>query len=264
MIDLLITYIPLARLSDVSKYFELNYAILRPRRALVYVNDSDEPWIKSMINPLFEVKAMNLGDWNLCWMQIFRDLKADQDFKNAYVIDSDNVLPENFQKIDDEMEQKGYSYYTVQDKRANNLLQDRSSKIDDKVWKFRVRGSWRSIFFIGPKQGVRMSKQFVSSVNEDIISQITSAMERVHPKLRSYVSDDNTLGIVLYYSNIHHTPWIAEGTHFQTKRRRLDVVANALAHSMFARRMLSYHRDRWMLWYYLRNKISFLSRSVFV
>jgi hypothetical protein len=265
LIDYLITYISLNRFSDVPKYFEQNYQILKPKRARVYINDCQEPLIGDSINPSIEVKASNLGDWNLGWMQILQDLKQDSNFKNAYVVDSDNVLPEDFQEIDDEMERKGYHFYTVQDNRPVNLLKTRSRRVDENIWKYKIRGSWKSVFFIGPKQGVRMSRDFVlSSLSGTAILQIKAAMEKLHPKVRQYISDDYTLGMLLYYSSISETPWIEEGSHFGRQRPRLDVVTNALAHSMFARRMLSYRKDKWLLWYYLRNKASLIARSLLV
>jgi hypothetical protein len=266
MIDLLITYIPLSRVSDIRKYFEKNYSYLKPKRAIIYVNDSEEPWIRGLIDPVFEVRAHNWGDWTQSWMHILTDLNQDTDFVNAYVIDSDNVLDGGFQKLDDEMEKKGFDFYTVRDTEPNLRIQERSTLVETtpcNIWKYRIHGIWRSIFFIGPKQGVRMSKKFVMSLNRQVVKEIDEAIKKVHPKIRLCITDEATLGVLLYYSGIRFTPWIQYGTHFKgTNRDPLNVSLNALAHSSFARNMLSGRKDSSMLWYYLRNKLALISSSI--
>jgi len=199
-------------------------------------------------------------------MNILMDLGQDNDFSNAYVIDSDNVLDEGFQKLDDQMEEKGFEFYTVRDVEPNPRIQQRSVLADTvpcNIWKYKIHGIWKSIFFIGPKQGVRMSKKFVASLNFQVAKEIDKAIKDVHPKIRLCITDEATLGLVLYYSGIRFTPWIQYGTHFKGMNRDpLNISLTALAHSSFARNMLSRRRDSSLLWYYLRNKAALILSSI--
>jgi hypothetical protein len=273
------------RLSDIQSYFAKNYDMIKPRRAIIYVDNVPlslqgeiPPWIKDTIakqvEPKYEVRTGNWTDRTLCLMQLLSDLKNDSDFHSLLIMDSDNVIEPEIQSIDNELETKDLEYYTLLDRtcRIKSIFVDRSvpkGSVDIagqkiQISDYHIGGTWKGIFFLGPKQGMRMSKKFIDSLNEETISAVTSAMKEVHPRLRLYVTDETSLGMVAYYSGVRSTPWIELGTHYQRTfaNEREDVLLTAMAHSLFGRKMMKYYKGSRIRWYYLRNKISLIGRTI--
>jgi hypothetical protein len=281
LIDTLITYLPLSRISDVPKYFEKNYSVLRPRRAIIYVDNVENDQgsktsqmtrkvIEDHVKSIFELKTGNWMDRNLCLMQLFNDLRSDNNYENAYIVDSDNLLDDSFQSIDDEMEKSNFSFYTVMDKTIRNdeNFMKRSelvlSKNELQVWRYRIfRRGWRSPFFIGPKQGIRLNRKFADSLNGKTIVAITKSMTEIEPSLRNYLHDEQSLGMLLYYSGLRYTHWIRQGSHVQGPRsERPNYLLHALVHSYFGKKMIKYNGGLGIRWYYLRNKLALTVRSL--
>lgn len=283
LIDTLLTYLPYSRISDIPNYFEKNVSAIRPKRSIVYVDgiraisDGSVPrsiltTVKEQVNPSFELRTGNWMDRNSCLMRIFMDLKSDVSFENLYIIDSDNLLEPSFQEIDSLMERASFDFYAVMDKTiksdANFIKRSRLvySQGDLQVWSYRIfRRSWKSPFFIGPKQGIRMSKRFIDSLNTKTIAAISDSMNSIEPVLRNYIADEHTLGMMLYSSGISFTPWIKHGSHIQGIRSsQTDYLLHGLVHSYLGKNMMKRQNVKGMRWYYLRNKVAFMTRSLFV
>jgi hypothetical protein len=279
MIDTLITYLPASRISDIPNYFEKNYEILRPKKAIVYIDGVDGnpnseiiSAIEKNVKPSFEFRTGNWTDRNLCLMQLLKDLRSDSDYDNAYIVDSDNLLEPTFQSIDNEMERANFSFYTVMDKTVKNdkNFTRRSDLVfslrELQVWRYQIfRRGWRSPFFIGPKQGIRMNKKFADSLNGKTIEAISKSMSQIEPALRNYLHDEQSLGMLLHYSGVKYSYWIRHGSHMQGARNEHpNYLIHALVHSYFGKSMIKYNGGLGIRWYYLRNKIALAGRSLVV
>ena len=280
LIDTLLTYLPLSRIDDIQKYFNKNYEILRPKRSIIYIDTgrltakeleqlSIRPMIRQYTRPSYEIRLGGWTDRNLCLMQLLSDLQNDTEFDNLYIIDSDNLLESSFQETDSSMEEAGFSFYTVMDRadKRKRLLERSELIFSDKklqVWRYKIfRRTWISPFFIGPKQGIRMNKQFVDSLNKTMIRSISDAMRSLEPNLRNFVTDETTLGMLLHYSGVGSTSWIRHGAHMQGPRpSHADYLLCALAFSRFGKSMMKRHNGLGIKWYYLRNKIALIARSI--
>jgi len=117
-----------------------------------------------------------------------------------------------------------FDFYTIIDEGATNWkkflkrsrliyeLNVKSKKIT--VYSFRIPGFWRGIFFIGPKQAVRLSKNLLEKIDTKILRHVELALNNVEPELRQYLSDETVLGTILYYSGIKWIPWLEYSVHY--------------------------------------------------
>ncbi len=248
MIDLLITYLPLSRISDIENYFEPNVRALKPEQAIVYIDGASAPEIP------FESRVGNWTDRTSCLMDLLLELKGRQ-FENAYIVDSDNLIGSGLQEIDSTL---GPYYNVMEEGRNTKWFEDRTTKQGFEIYRTR----WLLPFFM-PKQGIRMSKGFVQGLNEQLIYSMKKAMQKVHPAIRNFMSDEETLGILYYYSGIHFVPWVKHGRHLQSSRpSQVDYSVTARVHSIVARELLKEKFRKEIFWCYLRYRIAHVARAI--
>lgn len=275
MIDTLITYLPFYRIHEIEKYFRANIDNLRTNKNIVYVDNVYNEFQKDILKerfPYVEIRTCNFNDRNLCYIQILEDqIKEPSD---VLVIDSDNILIDDFQKIDDEMQRAGFSFYNVADKGWNSAsLGKRSSKIGEikanvniyPVYSFKISGIHRMIFFIGPKQAVKLDKNVLDRMNKKAIMDIKNSMQKIDLRFRNYISDETTLGFIYYYSGINDIPWII-GTehecHMSTPITDVKTfrMLRALTFSQLGKNLMrnGYSRGYWL---YFRYKLVQIGRT---
>ncbi len=163
------------------------------------------------------------------------------------MVDSDNVLDESITQIDSELVSK-YMHYTILDRETWERREDRqrflsrSVKLQDEpqVYGYRIAGKWRGVFFIGPKQGVRLSKPLLESINTNMLDRLSDALKSIDSGIRRFLSDETTLGMLYYYSGIRITPpYIVASSH---KHHGSDPSYHplivAMAHAELGRRLL--------------------------
>ncbi|MEM3684069.1 MAG: hypothetical protein QXT39_00245 [Conexivisphaerales archaeon] len=264
-------------MGDLKEFFEKNYEIIRPNHTMIFVdNVRDVPsdiWKKETVMRMAPFAEVITGDWfdpSLCLMDILLKLK-ETSFSRAMVIDSDDVLPPNFQLIDDLMKDENFGYYTLAEQNAEvkKAMYKRRSKLikkfgDIEVYNYKITGLRKGVFFIGPKQAIVMSKEFVSSLDSDVINQVSVSMRNVPSQLRHAVSDETTLGVVLYFSGIRYTPWIIASHHAFASGLDYHPLFVSSGQSLFARQLFKRIRHRRVLWYYLRYKFALVMRSILV
>ncbi|MGC8593838.1 MAG: hypothetical protein ACP5LF_06105, partial [Nitrososphaeria archaeon] len=216
MIETLITYLPFYRIHEIEKYFKANINNLRTIKNIVYVDNVYYEFQKSILKehfPYVEIRTCNCNDRNLCYIQILEDQIAEP--SDVLVVDSDNILIDGFQKIDEEMRKAGFNFYNVADKGWNSAsFGKRSPKIGEinadgniyPVYSFKISGMRRMIFFIGPKQAVKLDKSVLNKLNKKAISDIKNSMQKIDLRFRNYISDETTLGFIYYYSGIKNVP----------------------------------------------------------
>jgi len=274
-VDTLITYLPFYRVHEVVDYFMVNARLLGVRRRLVYVDnvfkDRQLELLRRIIPEEVEVRYGNWRDRNLTFMRIVRD--AREEGLDALVVDSDNLLEPELASADGELVGR-YGYYTVLDHetKGRSLFLERSVKLGEvkvngksiEVYGYRIPGLWKGVFFIGPKQAVRLSRGLLESINMGVLSKIEDSLRGIEPGIRLYVSDETTLGILLYYSGIKLMPWVTLSHHMHhgsttvSDMRTLKLLV-ATAHSQLGRGLVSRGMRGRVLWYYSRYKIAQLA-----
>lgn len=244
---LLATYLPFYRLHEVETYFLKNVETLRPKAAVVYIDNvyrEEQRKIIERIAPLdVEIKTGNWRNRNDTWLYMLRDFESYTG--DWLVVDSDNVVEPLLAEAHGELRKN--PVYTVLDEEAwsrsprNFLVRSRqigavagrpvyAYKVYDGSWRGLLRGG--SLFFIGPKQVVAFSKLF----DREILEKVGRALSRVDMWLRNFISDETLLGILAYLSGIEEVPWIVASHHYHHgstpgKATKLYVAA---AHYQFA------------------------------
>ncbi|MGC8593880.1 MAG: hypothetical protein ACP5LF_06315, partial [Nitrososphaeria archaeon] len=216
MIDKLITYLPFYRINEIEEYFKTNINNLRTSKNIVYVDNVYYEFQKSILKehfPYVEIKTCNFNDRNLCYIQILEDLIEEP--SEVLIIDSDNVLIDDFQRIDDEMQKAEYNFYNVADKGWKpDSLGKRNAKVGEIktdgitrfVYSYKIYGMYNMMFFIGPKQAVRLDKGILNRMNKKAITDIKDSLLKIDLRFRNYISDETTLGFIYYYSGIKNVP----------------------------------------------------------
>lgn len=277
MIDTLITYIPFYRVHEITKYFSQNVANLKPNRSIVYVDNVFEDSQKELLKQIFPSVELRTGNWrdrNLCFIQILKDMKSEP--SNALVVDSDNILEQGFQELDDALLKTGYTYYTVLDhecpipkkyfSRSVKLSELEANGVRLIVYGYRITGVWTGVFFLGPKQAVKLSKELLEKLDPRVIVDVEMSLSKIESGVRIYVSDETTVGLIYYYSGISMVPWVLFSHHQRhdsvrtiDARTRRMLIATAFA--QLGRGMLK-PRYRRAYWLYGRYKLAQIGHSV--
>ncbi len=279
MVHTLITYLPYARLFEVKKYLLENVSRVNPSRALVYVDDvytQDQlDFLSHSVPEGVTVKPGYWGNRSTCFLQILTDLRGEGT-PDALIVDSDNILDQEYTQIDRQMLSKGYDYYTVSDwgnKNPNHIK--RSVKLDEiqvngerrDVFGYNLKGLWTSPFFLGPKQAVRVTQRFLQKLDPQIIKEVYDAVQSVDGALRNMISDETPIAITLYYSGVKITPWIICSTHYYDqsrlppRRNHTRRLMKSTAYVEFARKLAKWKYRR-MIWFYIRYKAAQLGRTI--
>ncbi|MGC9227273.1 hypothetical protein [Caldivirga sp.] len=270
--EALITYLPFYRVHEVLDYFLSNAKLMSVRRSIVYVDnvfkDRQLELLRRIIPEEVEIRYGNWRDRNLTFMRILRD--AREEGLDALVVDSDNLLEEELVNVDGELISR-FGYYTVLDHETKGraLFLSRSIRLGEvnvngrsiEVYGYRIPGFWKGVFFIGPKQAVRLSKPLLESINLSVLGKIEESLKNIEPGIRLYVSDETTLGLLLYYSGIRIMPWVTMSHHMHhgstivNDKRTLKLLV-ATAHAQLGRGLVARGMGGRVLWYLSRYKIS--------
>ncbi|MGC8570859.1 hypothetical protein [Caldivirga sp.] len=270
--EALITYLPFYRVHEVLDYFLSNVKLMSVRRSIVYVDnvfkDRQLELLRRIIPEEVEIRYGNWRDRNLTFMRILRD--AREEGLDALVVDSDNLLEEELVNVDGELISR-FGYYTVLDHETKGraLFLSRSIRLGEvnvngrsiEVYGYRIPGFWKGVFFIGPKQAVRLSKPLLESINLSVLGKIEESLKNIEPGIRLYVSDETTLGLLLYYSGIRIMPWVTMSHHMHhgstivNDKRTLKLLV-ATAHAQLGRGLVARGMGGRVLWYLSRYKIS--------
>jgi hypothetical protein len=279
MVHALITYLPYSRLFETKKYFLENVSRLNPSQALIYVDDVfTEDQLYFIARSIPEGITVRHGFWgnrSACFLQILMDLKTDNT-SDALIVDSDNILDQEFTEVDQRMLSKGFDFYTVKDwEGSNTQFNKRSVKLGEieinggkrDVYGYRLTGFWKSPFFLGPKQAVRVTKKFLEKLDTQVTRDVYDAVQSMDPLLRNMVCDETPIAITFYYSGVKITPWVICSRHFYNQARNILSRANtrrlmkSTAYVEFTKKLVKWKYKR-MIWFYLRYKIAQLGRSV--
>jgi hypothetical protein len=130
------------------------------------------------------------------------------------------------------------------------------------VYGFRAFNLWKTVFFIGPKQAVRLSKDLLESLNYSMFENIEESLKNIDAGIRFFLTDETVLGMLLFYSNIRTTPWVIMSYHIhhgstETKGiSRTSKLMVAMVHTQLGKELLKRKLSKEMLWYYTRYKIA--------
>ncbi|MGC8622120.1 MAG: hypothetical protein ACP5U0_09425 [Caldisphaera sp.] len=276
MIKKLITYLPFNRMREIETYFRKNIDNLKTENNIVYVDNVFNPAQLEILKNNYdyvEIRGGNWNDRNLCFLQIIED--SINNPEDILVVDSDNVLNPNFQEIDETLTNKGYAFYNVADLSwETGKIDKRSKKIDSiivnnhriDVYTYKIYGIWREIFFIGPKQAVRLSPDLLKRINRQALLDLKKALNKIDIRLRNYISDETSIGFVYYYSGIKYIPWIAGTEHIYHSSSPLTDkdtfrMLRAITLAKLGKELFGHGYNR-IYWFYFRYKLAYIARSV--
>ncbi|MGC8584411.1 MAG: hypothetical protein ACP5MH_11910 [Thermoproteus sp.] len=244
---LLATYLPFYRLHEIELYFLKNVEALRPKAAVVYLDnvyrEEQRKIVERIAPPGVEVKTGNWRNRNDTWLYMLRDFETYTG--DWLVVDSDNVVEPHLAEAHGEL--RRYPIYTVLDEetwsRSPQNLLTRSRQIgaaaERPVYAYKVYdGSWRAVFrggspyFIGPKQVVAFSRLF----DRELVERVGRALSRVDTWLRNFISDETLLGVLAHLSGIEEVPWIVASHHHHhgSAPGKAAKIYVAAAHYQFA------------------------------
>lgn len=271
--DTIITYLPFHRLHEVLDYFIKNAELINVKHKVVYIDniftERQLDLLRRAIPEDVEIRHGNWRDRNLTFVRIFRDAKEEN--WDALVVDSDNILDKKLIKFDRELVSR-FGFYTVMDYAGikgpkakgwwDRSIKLGSIKVDDEeieVYGFKIFNLWKTVFFIGPKQAVRLSRSLLESLNYSMLEKVEESLRDIDARVRSCLTDETVLGLLLFYSNIRVTPWVIMSHHMhhgstETKDLRTLKLLTATVHAQLGRRLLKKGLDKRILWYYIRYK----------
>ncbi|MGC8542924.1 MAG: hypothetical protein ACP5NQ_03190 [Vulcanisaeta sp.] len=174
----LITYLPFYRIHEISEYFIKNIEIISPRAAIAYIDNVYHERQKEIISKVLPSNIdVITGNWrnrNSTWITILKDFFNFND--EIMVIDSDNIVEQTFPQIHSELRRMNMIYTILDEetwKRNPRHLLVRSRKVSEikvnngtkPIYTYRIYDNsisaifkGGSIFFIGPKQVVVLTK----------------------------------------------------------------------------------------------------------
>lgn len=240
---ILVTYMPFYRVHEVLDYFQKNVESVKPKSAIVYVDNvfhnKQKELLRNIIPSDIDVRVGNWRSRSGTWFTMLRDLQGAGD---VAIIDSDNVIDPMFPAVHPLM---NYDMYTILDREAWSRgapnIMVRSYKLgeltvnDTAITVFGYRIYEPSLarkgtpLFIGPKQVVVYRKL----PPLDLIGKVEEAFLDVPPELRPFINDEGVLGILAYLSGIRVTPWIVLSNHMHhgsehpPSKARKAIVASA-------------------------------------
>ena len=271
MIDRLVTYVPFDRLHEIEKYFLKNKEIVKPNRAIVFM-DGGLDWqvdvIKQRLPNDIEIIYGTWGNGPACVIDILSYLKKEP--SDSLIVDSDNVLDPDFETIEKLMPEK-HDIYAIQnhDDKIGPVYEKRSNYVGTladghKVFEYRIPGHYNGIVNIGPKQAIRLGTSTLKTLRQQVLDDMKVAVLSIDFKLRRFLADETNWGTILYYSGITRTPWVYASTHYQRTSPQYSVpsryVANATACTAYGKKMMRRYR-RYIL-YYLRYKLAVIQRAI--
>ncbi len=238
----LVTYLPFYRMHEVIEYFIKNVELMKPRNAIVYIDnvfhERQKEIISKVIPNSIEVRVGNWRNRNNTWLAMLRDFHNIGD--EIMVIDSDNVIDESMPSIHEEL--RKYPLYSVLDEEAWSIVPwkflIRSRRLGDimvnneikplyayRVYDDALSNIFRGIrggptFFIGPKQAIT----FMKLPDIEIINRLERALGRVDPWLRSHISDETLLGIVAHLMGIVEVPWTIASHHYHHAQHQIMQI----------------------------------------
>jgi hypothetical protein len=266
-------------MQDVELYFLKNISNVKPNKSYIYLDEIFSEFQTSILKKIVladvEFRTGNWRDKNMCIVQIVSDMKDEN--RDLLIIDSDTLLDEGFAELDEKLQANGYDYYTILEHSRKTMYIDprrvrKVSKIDLPgrsldVNSYKIAGFSHGIFYLGPKQGIRIGKLTLSKLDSGLIEKLSAALSSMHRGIGNQLSDETTLGILFYYSGIKETPWVEYSTHMQHSAgtdsgQNYSRILKSIVNYKLARGLFSSKRPR-IYWYYLRYKLTGIFWSIF-
>ena len=253
----LVTYLPFYRIHEINEYFMRNVELMRPRNAIVYIDNVYHERQKEIIGRAIPNSVeVRLGNWrnrNNTWLAMLREFNSVND--EVIVVDSDNVMDKSMPLIHEEL--RKYPLYSILDEEAwttvpwKFLIRSRriggivinneerplyAYKVYDDAISNVFRGIRGPTFFIGPKQVIA----FMKLPDIEIINKLERALNRVDPWLRSYISDETLLGIIAHLMGVVEVPWTVASHHHHhgSTPNYANKLLVAMAHYQFSRSLI--------------------------
>ncbi|MGC8622119.1 MAG: hypothetical protein ACP5U0_09420 [Caldisphaera sp.] len=261
------TLLPFYRIHEINEYFIKNSNLINAKEKIIYVDNVYNEKQYSLLRQLFDGLEIKVGNWRSIGGAYLSILEDIQNFNETLVIDSDNLLDEDFLVVHNNI--KG-DIYTITEHSSwnskNNM--ERSRKIGSinsgnferplmayKVYSPKLR-QLGSNFSIGPKQAVIFRKP----IDLEILMNVKAAFDDVPAELRSFISDESLLGIIVYLSGYKEIPWTVATTHVHhgslPAASRIRKVLVAEAYYRFAkslqRHLKEYKIDKELMRFKLR------------
>ena len=192
----LITYLPASRLSDLTDYFKANIELLRPRRAVVYVdNIVDCGLLKQPIEA--DYVCVNYGNRGETWLDILSNV-----YVGDVVVDSDVVLDRSFPEVYGKAIGMGAKMIGIAD--VGDKPGPRDVVVDGVPYtKILVNARGQSPVFFGPKQAVIINHVPI----RDYVDVLRDVLSDVPKAIRNCIADETILGLYALMIGQARTPW---------------------------------------------------------
>ena len=272
----LVTYLPFYRIHEVTEYFLKNVEILRPRQAIVYIDNvyhsKQREFISKVVPDGVEVRFGNWRNRNNTWLTMLRDFHSIGG--EIMVVDSDNIVESVLTDIhkvlgaqapiytilDVEAWRRSPWHFLIRSRKVSDIKLDNDTR---PIYAYRVyddslSGLFRggSVFFIGPKQVV----VFMKLPDIELIGRVERAVNQVDPWLRNFISDETLLGVIAYLMGVREVPWTIASHHHHhgsTLGKATELLV-AAAHYQFAKALYrEFHRREFM-----RYRIKYLLSTI--
>jgi len=266
---ILATYLPFYRIHEINTYFINNINVIHPKISFVFIdnvfNDEQKKILKRVLPDNIELKYGNWRNRNNTWIDMLKELQEIG--SEALIVDSDNVIDSTLASLHPRL--KSYPIYTVLDeeawKRNPRPILLRSRKFSEfngkEIYLYKVFSNKNvlkggSLFFIGPKQVVALSK----FPERELLDRVERALSRVDIWLRNFISDETLLGVIAHLMGIEEVPWVVASHHLHhgsTPGKATEVLV-AAAHRQFAKGLMREFGNREFYLYYLKYSASLL------
>jgi hypothetical protein len=242
---------------------------MQPKFAFVFIdnvfNEEQKKILKKVLPDNIELRYGNWRNRNDTWIEMLKELQEIG--SEALIVDSDNVIDSSLASLHSRL--KSYPIYTVLDeeawKRNPRPILLRSRKFYEfngkEIYLYKVFSNKNvlkggSLFFIGPKQVVALSK----FPERELLDKVERALSRVDVWLRNFISDETLLGVIAHLMGIEEVPWVVASHHLHhgsTPGKATEVLV-AAAHRQFARGLMREFGNREFYLYYLKYSASLL------
>lgn len=270
---IIVTLVPFYRIHEINTYFIKNSILVNAEEKIVYVDNVYSEKQLDLLRQILPNVKIKGGNWRNIPGTFLSILKEMQNFNEMIIIDSDNLLDEDFLEVNNKIKSDLYTLTEHSSWNSKNNM-ERSRKIGViqtshserplmayKVFSPKLR-QLGSNFSIGPKQAIILRK----NIDLGILKKIEAAFNDIPPELRPYLSDESILGIIAYLSGYKEIPWTIGTTHMHhgsiPKASRIRKILVPEAYYKFAKslqqHLKGYNLNKELMIFKLRYKISLI------
>lgn len=210
------TYLPFYRVNELA-IFAQNVRLLEPGEVALCVDYVHDEWLGEFVKRRLEELGVGnptlfLGNWqnrSSCLLRLVKYIVERGG--DGLIIDSDDLLAEDFPKIDERLD---HPLYHVSDIpwRGPRVRGAVENGVEVYYWRVKRLVGRTMHVFAGPKRAIRIKRPVVSTA---AIDEVLRAVESLDPLFARVNADEITLGIVYDKSGIREVPFVVAARHLR-------------------------------------------------